>query len=79
MAGPIGMKLGGMVKGMVQIVLAKEFFESVQVDQGQVGGRQVLLLGRGEDRDPELGMMGLLDWKWPMIRSANLRKVTRAR
>ena len=30
-------------------------------------------------RDPELGMMGLVDRKWPMIRSAYLRMVTRAR
>ena len=32
MAGPIKLKLGGMVEGMREKVLAKEFFGSVEVD-----------------------------------------------
>ena len=55
MAGPIKLKLGGMIKGMGENVLAKEFFGSVEVDRGQVSGPQVPLLGRGDDRDPKLG------------------------
>ena len=38
MAGPIRLKLGGMVEGMQENVLAKEFFGSVEVDRGQVSG-----------------------------------------
>ena len=49
MAGPIGLKLGGMVEGMCENVLTKEFFGSVNVDRGQVPGPQVPLLGRGDD------------------------------
>ena len=60
MAGRIGLKLGGMVEGMQENVLAKEFFGSVEVDRGQVSGPQVPLLGLGDDRDPRLGMMGLV-------------------
>ena len=51
MAGPIRLKLGGMVEGMQENVLAKQFFGSVEVDQGQVGGPQVPLLGRGDDKE----------------------------
>ena len=51
MAGPIKLKLGGMVEGMGENVLAKEFFGSVEVDQGQVSGPQVSLLGRGDDNE----------------------------
>ena len=51
MAGPIRLKLGGMVKGMSENVLAKEFFGSVNVDRGQVGGPQVPLLGYGDDKE----------------------------
>ena len=51
MAGPIRLKLGGMVEGMGENVLAKEFFGSVEVDRGQVGGPQVPLLGRGDDKE----------------------------
>ena len=35
-AGQIELKLGGMIKGMQENVLAKEFFGSVEVDRGQV-------------------------------------------
>ena len=49
MAGPIRLKLGGMVEGMQENVLAKEFFGSVNVDRGQVGGPQVPLVGRGDE------------------------------
>ena len=77
MAGQIRLKLGGMIKGMQENVLAKEFFESVNVDRGWVGGPQVPLLGRGDDKETQ--MMELVGRKWPMIRSATLRKVTRAR
>ena len=45
MAGPIRLKLGGMVKGMYENILPKEFFGSVNVDWGQVSGLQVILLG----------------------------------
>ena len=45
MAGPMGLKLGGMVAGMQENVLAKEFFGSAKFDRGQVGGPQVPLLG----------------------------------
>ena len=34
MAGPIGLKLCGMVEDMWENVLAKEFFGSVEVDRG---------------------------------------------
>ena len=48
MAGRIGLKLGGMVEGMGENVLAKEFFGSVEVDRGQVSGPQVPLLCHGD-------------------------------
>ena len=48
MAGPRVLKLGGLVEGMGENVLAKEFFGSVNI-QGQVGGPQVPLLGHGND------------------------------
>ena len=48
MAGPIRLKLGELVEGMYENVLAKEFFGSVEVDRGQVGGPQVPLLCRGD-------------------------------
>ena len=51
MAGPSELKLGGMVEGMGENVLAKEFFGSDEVDRGQVGGPQVPLLGRGDDKE----------------------------
>ena len=51
MAGRIELKLGGMVEGMGENVLAKEFFGSVEFDRGQVGGTQVLLLGHGDDKE----------------------------
>ena len=51
MAGPIRLKLGRMVEGMGENVLAKEFFGSVKVDRGQVGRPQVPLLSRGEDKE----------------------------
>ena len=51
MAGPIRLKLGGMVEGMGENVLAKEFFGSIEVDQGQVSGPQVPFLGHGDDKE----------------------------
>ena len=48
-AGPSELKLGGMVEGMQENVLAKEFFGSVNVHQDQVGGPQVPLLGHGDE------------------------------
>ena len=51
MLGPIGLKLGGMIKGMQENVTKKEFFGSVDVDHGQVGEPQVPLLGRGDDKE----------------------------
>ena len=51
MAGPIRLKLGGMVKGMYENILPKEFFGSVNVDRGQVGGPQVPFLGHGDDKE----------------------------
>ena len=48
MAGPIRLKLGGMVEGMGENVLAKEFFGSVDIGRGQVHGPQVPLLDRGD-------------------------------
>ena len=53
MAGPIGLKLGGMIKGMCENVLAKEFFGSVEVDRGQVSGPQVPLLGHGDAKETQ--------------------------
>ena len=47
MAGPIRLKLGGMVEDMQENVLAKEFLGSIKGDRGQVGGPQVPLLGHG--------------------------------
>ena len=49
MAGQIRLKLGGMIKDMWENVLAKEFFGSVEVDQGRVGEPQVPLLHHGND------------------------------
>ena len=51
MAEPMRLKLGGMIKGMGENVLAKEFFGSVEVDRGQVSGPQVPLLGHGDDKE----------------------------
>ena len=51
MAGQIRLKLGGMIKGMQENVLAKEFFGSVEVDRGQVSGPQVPLPGHGDDKE----------------------------
>ena len=51
MAGQIRLKLGGMVEGIAENVLAKEFLGSVEVDRGQVSGPQVPLLGRGDDKE----------------------------
>ena len=51
MLGPIKLKLGGMIKGIWENILAKEFFGSDEVDRGQVGGPQVPLLGRGDDKE----------------------------
>ena len=48
MAGQIRLKLGGMVEGIAENVLAKEFFGSVEVDRGQVRGPQVPLLCHGD-------------------------------
>ena len=49
MAGPIKLKPCGMVEGMGENVLAKEFFGSVEVDRGRVGEPQVPLLHHGND------------------------------
>ena len=40
-----------MVEDMQENVLAKKFFGSVNVDWGQVGGPQVPLPGRGDDKE----------------------------
>ena len=53
MAGRIGLKLGGMVEGMCENVLAKEFFGSVKVDRGQVGVPQVPLLCHGDNKETQ--------------------------
>ena len=62
MAGPGGLKLGGLVEDMGEIVLAKKFFGS---HQDQVGGPQVLLLGHGDEiKTPNwvfLDLKGLFD------------------
>ena len=47
MAGPRGLKLGGMIEGMCPNVWVKKNFESVNIHQGQVGGPQVPLQGHG--------------------------------
>ena len=49
MAGPSKLKLGVLIEGMWENVLAKEFFGSVNIHQGQVGGPQVPLLGHGDE------------------------------
>ena len=51
MAGPMGLKLGGMVEGIGENVLAKKFFGSVKVDRGQVGQPQVPVLGHRDDKE----------------------------
>ena len=51
MDGPIGLKICGMVEDKWENVLAKEYFGSVEVDRGQVGGPLVPLLGHGDDFD----------------------------
>ena len=53
MAGPIKLKLGGMVEGIAENVLAKEFFGSVEVDQGQVSVPQVPLLGHRDEKETQ--------------------------
>ena len=60
MAGPIRLKLGGMVEGMGENVLAKEFFGSVEVDRGQVGGPQVPLLCVGMTERPQIGHVAII-------------------
>ena len=52
-AGWIRLKLGGMVKGMGENVLVKEFSRSVDVDRGQVGAPQVPLLHCGDDKETQ--------------------------
>ena len=59
MAGQIRLKLGGMVEGIAENVLAKEFFGSVNVDRGQVCGPQVPLLGVGLTKGPQIGHDGV--------------------
>ena len=49
MAGPSELKLGGMIEGMGENVLVKDFFGSVNKHQGQVDGPQVPLLGHGDE------------------------------
>ena len=49
MAGPRGLKLGGLVEGMGENFLAKKFFGSVSMHHDQVGGPQVPLLGHGDE------------------------------
>ena len=49
MAGPRGLKLGGLVEGMVENDLAKKFFGYVNMHQDRVGGPQVPLLGHGDE------------------------------
>ena len=49
MAGPRGLKLGGLVEGIREIVLAKKFFGSVNIHQDQVSGQQVPLLSHGDE------------------------------
>ena len=51
MSGPIGLKFDGMIEGIAENVLAKDFFESVKVDRVQVGGPQMPLLGRWDDKE----------------------------
>ena len=63
MAGRIGLKPGGMVEGMGENDLAKEFFGSVEVDQGQVSGPQAPLLGRGDDKETQIGYDGTNGWE----------------
>ena len=53
MAVPIKLKLGGVVEGMQENVLAKEFFGSVKVDRGQVSRPHVPLLGCGDDKETQ--------------------------
>ena len=48
---PIRLKLGRMIKGMHGNVPKKKYFGSIDVDRGQVGGPQVPLLGRGDDKE----------------------------
>ena len=48
-AGPSELKLGGMVEGICENVLAKEFFGSDNMHQDQVGGPQLPLLGHGDE------------------------------
>ena len=49
MDGPSGLKLGVLIEDMWENVLAKEFFGSVNIDQGQLGGTQVPLLAHGDE------------------------------
>ena len=58
MAGWIELKLGGMIEGMGENDLAKEFFGSVEVDRGQVSGPQVPLLCLGMTETPNWACMG---------------------
>ena len=53
MAGRIRLKVGGMVEGIAENVLTKEFFGSVKVDRGQVGRLQVPLIVRGDDKETQ--------------------------
>ena len=51
MAGPTGLKLNGMMEGMRENFLVREFFGSVNIHQGQFSGPQVPLLGYGHGDD----------------------------
>ena len=51
MAGPFRLKPGGMVEGIAENILAKEFLGSVNIDQGQVGRPQVPLPCREDDKE----------------------------
>ena len=53
MAGRIRLKLGRMIEGTGENVLAKEFFGSIEVDRDQVSGPQMPLLGHGDNKETQ--------------------------
>ena len=65
------------MKGMWENVLAKEFFGSINIDRGQVGGPQMPLLGRRDDK--ETPNLGCRDMKWLIMRLVKVYKVASER
>ena len=73
------LKLVGMVEGMGENVLAKDFLGSINTHQNHVGGPQEPLLGHGDEIEtPNWPCRGHLP-RLGQMKSTNLLKVARSR